>query len=233
LLFVGPNSTIGASLYKKLPFDFLRDAEPVAFIMDFPNILVVSPTLPVHSVGELVAYAKNSPGKLSYASSGYGTSLHLAGALFNMMAGTDMTHVPYRGSAAAYPDLISGRVHALFDNITSALPMVQSGKVRALGVTSAARWRAVPDLPSIAETLPGYEAMVWYGLAAPKGTAPEIVEMLNKAVNEAFADPTFVARLAASGGYPTAMSSQKFGKFIADDAEKWRKVVDTAGLSME
>jgi tripartite-type tricarboxylate transporter receptor subunit TctC len=233
LLFVGPNSTIGASLYKKLPFDFLRDSEPVAFVMDFPNILVVSPTLPVQSVGELVAYAKSSPGKLSYASSGYGTSLHLAGAMFNALAGTDMTHVPYRGSAAAYPDLISGRVQALFDNIASALPMVQSGKVRALAVTSATRWRTVPDLPAIAETLPGYEAMVWYGLAAPKGTPTEIVELLNKAVNAALSDPTFVTRLAEAGGSPVAMSPQEFGRFISSDAEKWRKVIGAANLSME
>jgi tripartite-type tricarboxylate transporter receptor subunit TctC len=233
LMFAGPNSTIGASLYKKLPFDFRRDSAPIAFVMHFPNIMVVTPSLPVQSVKEFIEYAKRSPGKLSYASSGYGTSLHLAGAMFNLSANIDMTHVPYRGSAAAYPDLIAGRVDVLFDNITSAIGMVQSGKVRALGVTSSKRWESLPDIPAIAETLPGFEAMVWYGLVAPRGVVPEIVLSLNQAVNEAFSDPAFLARLADAGGQPTAMSPEEFEKFIAGDIDKWRKVVNSAGLSIE
>jgi tripartite-type tricarboxylate transporter receptor subunit TctC len=233
LMFVGPNSTIGASLYKKLPFDFRRESAPVAFVMHFPNIMVVTPSLPVRSVKEFIEHARRSPGKLSYASSGYGTSLHLAGAMFNLLANVEMTHVPYRGSAAAYPDLIAGRVDVLFDNITSAIGMVQSGKVRALGVTSPQRWESLPDLPAIAETVPGFEAMVWYGLVAPRGTGPEIVQSLNQAVNDAFSDPAFLARLAEAGGQPTAMSPGEFEKFIAGDIEKWRNVVNSAGLSME
>jgi tripartite-type tricarboxylate transporter receptor subunit TctC len=233
LLFAGPNSTIGASLYKKLPFDFRRDSAPIAFVMRFPNIMVVTPSLPVQSVEEFIEYARRSPGRLSFASSGHGTSLHLAGAMFNQLTRIDMTHVPYRGSAAAYPDLIAGRVHVLFDNIASAIGMVRSGKVRALGVTSAKRWESVPDIPAIAETVPGFEAMVWYGLVAPKGTATDIILSLNKAVNEAFRDPVFLARLAEVGGQPTAMTPGEFEKFIADDTEKWRSIVDSAGLSIE
>jgi len=144
-----------------------------------------------------------------------------------------MTHVPYRGSHAAYPDLISGRVHVMFDNITIALSMARSGKVRALGVTSAARWDSAPELQAIAETVPGFEAMVWYGIVAPRGTPPDVVLTLNKAVTEAFSDPEFVARLAETGGLPLSMTPQEFAKFIADDTERWRKVVEFAGASVE
>ena len=233
LLFAAPNTTIGASLYRKLPFDFRRDSAPVAFVMRFPNVMVVSPSVPAKSVQEFIDYAKASPGKLSYASSGHGTSLHLSGAMFSLMTKIDMTHVPYRGSHAAYPDLIEGRVHVMFDNITIALQMARSGKVRALGVTSPARWDSVPDIPAIAETVPGFEAMVWYGLVAPKGTPPEIVLTLNKALTEAFNDANFLARLADTGGLPMSMTPAQFEKFIDDDTERWRKVVDFAGAWIE
>lgn len=233
LLFAAPNSTIGASLYKKLPFDFRRESIPVAFVMRFPNVMVVSPSLPVQSVQEFIDYAKAHPGKLSFASSGHGTSLHLSGAMFSLMTNIDMTHVPYRGSHAAYPDLIGGRVHVMFDNITIALEMARSGKVRALGVTSAARWDAVPEIPAIAETVPGFEAMVWYGIVAPRGTPPDVVLTLHKAVTEAFSDPKFVASLAETGGVPISMTPQQFEKFIDEDIERWRKVVDFAGAWIE
>jgi tripartite-type tricarboxylate transporter receptor subunit TctC len=233
LLFAAPNTTIGASLYKKLPFDFRNESAAVAFVMRFPNVMVVSPTLPVKSVQEFIDYAGSHRGTLSYASSGHGTSLHLSGAMFGQMTKIDMTHVPYRGSHAAYPDLISGRVHLMFDNITIALEMARSGQVRALGVTSPTRWNATPELPAIAETVPGYEAMVWYGLVAPKGTPPEVVSTLNRAVAEAIGDPAFVARLAETGGAPLAMTPGDFQKFINDDIERWRRVVTLAGASID
>jgi len=233
LLFAAPNSTIGASVYKKLPFDFQRDSMPIAPIMRFPNVMVASPSLPVQSVQEFITYAKNSPGKLSYASSGHGTSLHLSGAMFSLMTNVDMTHVPYRGSYAAYPDLMSGRVHVMFDNITIALEMARSGNVRALGVTSAMRWDSAPGIPAIAETVPGFEAMVWYGIIAPRGTPPDAVLTLSNAVKEAFGDHDFMARLAETGGVPMSMSPEQFGEFIHDDIERWRKVVNFAGAWIE
>jgi tripartite-type tricarboxylate transporter receptor subunit TctC len=228
LLFATPSSTIGASLYRKLPFNFRRDFVAVAFVMRFPNVMVISPSLPVQSVREFIHYAKALPGKVSYASSGPGTSLHLSAAMFCQAANIEMTHVPYRGSHAAYPDLIAGRVQVMFDNITIAMEMVRSGKVRALGVSSPARWDSVPELPAIAETVPGFEAMVWYGIVAPKGTPSDVVLTLNKALTEALSDPQFVARLAATSGQPVSMTPQQFEKFIDDDIDKWRKVVDFA-----
>ena len=233
LLFAAPNTTIGASLYRKLPFDFRRDAAPVAFVMRLPNIMVVSPSLPVQSVQEFIDYARGSRGKISYASSGHGTSLHLCGAMFSQMAKVDMTHVPYRGSHAAYPDLMEGRVQVMFDNITIALQMARSGKVRALGVTSPARWDSVPDMPAISETVPGFEAMVWYGVVAPKGTPRDVVLTLNKAVTEAVNDTDFRARLAETGGQAMSMTTEEFETFVDEDIERWRKVVDSAGVWIE
>lgn len=233
LLFTGPNSTIGASLYKKLPFNFRQDAAPVGFVMRLPNLMVVSPSLPVTSVATFIDYAKNSPGMLSFASSGIGTTLHLSGEMFKAMTKVEMTHVPYRGGAAAYSDLITGRVHVMFDNITSGLEMARSGKVRALGVTSAARWDASPEIPAISETVPGFDAMVWYGIVAPSGTPDDVVIRLNKAINSAFSDTAFLTRLSESGGRPVAMSPKEFGEFLQEDAEKWRKVVTFAGVSID
>lgn len=233
LLFAAPYTTISASLYKKLPFDFRRDAAPVAFVMRFPNVMVVPSSLPVQSVQEFIDYARGYPGKLSYASSGHGTSLHLSGAMFSQMTKIEMTHVPYRGSHAAYPDLMEGRVHVMFDNITIALQMARAGKLRALGVTSAVRWTSAPEIPAIAETVPGFEAMVWYGIVAPRGTPSDVVLTLNKAVTEAFSDPDFLARLADTGGMAISMTPEQFEKFIDEDIERWRKVVDFAGAWIE
>ncbi len=233
LLFVAPNNAISTSLYKHLSFDFIRDTVPVASIMQLTNMLVVSKDLPVKSVQEFIDYCKANPGKVSYASSGYGTSVHMSGELFKSMAGVNMVHVPYRGSAIAYPDIMSNKVQLIFDNLPGALEQTRAGNLRALGVTSPQRWPGVPDIPAIAETVPGFESVGFYGISAPKGTPPEIVEKLNHAVNEALKDPKVVARLTEMGGIPKPMTPAEFGKLVTDETEKWRKVVEFAGVSVE
>jgi tripartite-type tricarboxylate transporter receptor subunit TctC len=233
LLFVAPNNAISTSLYKKLPFDFLRDTVPVASIMQLTNMLVVSNATPVKTVQEFIDYCKANPGKISFASSGNGTSVHMSAELFKVMTKCDMVHVPYRGSAIAFPDIISNKVQLIFDNLPSALEQAKGGNVRAIGVTSPQRWPSVPDVPAIAETVPGFESVGFYGISAPKGTPPEIVALLNNAVNEALKDPKLVARLAETGGIPKPMTPAEFGKLIADETEKWRKVVEFAGVSVD
>jgi tripartite-type tricarboxylate transporter receptor subunit TctC len=233
LLFVAPNNAISASLYKKLPYDFIRDTAPVASIMQLTNMLVVSNAMPVKTVQEFIDYCKANPGKVSYASSGNGTSVHMSAELFKAMTKIDIVHVPYRGSALAFPDIISDKVQLIFDNLPSALEQARGGTVRALGVTSPQRWPGVPDVPAIAETVPGFESVGFYGISAPKGTPPEIIEMLNKAVGEALQDPKLVARLAGMGGIPKPMTPAEFGKLVADETEKWRKVVEFAGVSVD
>jgi tripartite-type tricarboxylate transporter receptor subunit TctC len=233
LLFGGPAVTISASLYRKLS-DVLDQLTPICGVMRFPNVMVVPPLLPVGTVAEFIAYAEAHPGQLSMASSGVGASPHLTGEYFKYMAKIDMVHVPYRGSAAAYPDLISGKVHVLFDNLGGpVLELVRAGKLRALGVTTAQRWPLVPDLPAIAETLPGYEVNVWYGMFAPRATAPEIVTTIRAAVNDALADAKIVARFAEDGGLPMTVSRDEFAKFLADDAAKWGKIAGFAGITPE
>jgi tripartite-type tricarboxylate transporter receptor subunit TctC len=233
ILFVAPNNAISTSLYKRLPFDFVRDTVGVAGIMRLTNVMVVPPSLPVRTVAEFIAHAKANPGKVSFASSGNGTSVHLSGELFKAMTGVEMVHVPYRGSAGAYPDLMTAKVHVLFDNLPSSIEFIRAGRLRPLGVTVAARWPALPDVPPIAETVPGYEASVWYGIAAPKATPPEVVAALNRSVNAALANPKMQARLADLGGIPMPMSPGEFGKLVADETEKWAKVVKAANLSVE
>ncbi|WP_433996021.1 Bug family tripartite tricarboxylate transporter substrate binding protein [Bradyrhizobium tropiciagri] len=233
LLFVAPNNAISTSLYKKLPYDFLRDTTPVASIMQLTNMLVVSNAMPVKTVQEFIDYCKANPGKIAYASSGNGTSVHMSAELFKAMTKCDMQHVPYRGSAIAFPDIISNKVQLIFDNLPSALEQSRGGSVRALGVTSPQRWPGVPDVPAIAETVPGFEAVGFYGISAPKGTPPEVIEILNKAVGEALKDPKLVARLAEVGGIPKPMTPAEFGKLVADETEKWRKVVEFAGVSVD
>jgi tripartite-type tricarboxylate transporter receptor subunit TctC len=233
LLFVAPNNAISTSLYKKLPYDFIRDTVPVASIMQLTNMLVVSNAMPVKTVQEFIDYCKANPGKVSYASSGNGTSVHMSAELFKAMTKVDMVHVPYRGSALAFPDIISDKVQLIFDNLPSALEQARGGSVRALGVTSPQRWPSVPDIPAIAETVPGFESVGFYGISAPKGTPPEIVEILNKAVGEALKDPKLVARLAEIGGIPKPMTPAEFGKLVSDETEKWRKVVEFAGVSVD
>jgi tripartite-type tricarboxylate transporter receptor subunit TctC len=233
LLFVAPNNAISASLYKHLSYDFIRDTVPVASIMQLTNMLVVSNAMPVKTVQEFIDYCKQNPGKISYASSGNGTSVHMSAELFKAMTKCDMVHIPYRGSAIAFPDIISGKVQLIFDNLPSALEQSRAGTVRALGVTSPQRWPGVPDVPAIAETVPGFESVGFYGISAPKGTPPEIVELLNKAVGESLKDPKLVAQLASIGGIPKPMTPAEFGKLISDETEKWRKVVEFAGVSVD
>src|SRR6202012_1027603 len=210
LLFVAPNNAISTSLYKHLSYDFTRDTVPVASIMQLPNMLVVSNALPVKNVQEFVDYCKANPGKVTYASSGYGTSVHMSGELFKSMAGVNMVHAPYRGSAIAFPDIISNKVQLIFDNLPGALSQSRAGTVRALGVTSPQRWPGLPDIPAIAETVPGFEAVGFYGISAPKGTPPEIVDILNRAVGEALKDPKLVAQLSEMGGIPKPMTPAEF-----------------------
>jgi tripartite-type tricarboxylate transporter receptor subunit TctC len=196
-------------------------------------MLVVSNAMPVKTVQEFIDYCKANPSKVSYASSGNGTSVHMSAELFKAMTKCDMVHVPYRGSAIAFPDIISNKVQLIFDNLPSALEQAKGGAVRALGVTSPQRWPTVPDVPAIAETVPGFESVGFYGISAPKGTPPEIVDLLNKAVGEALKDPKLVARLAEVGGIPKPMTPAEFGKLVADETEKWRKVVAFSGASVD
>jgi len=233
LLFVAPNNAISTSLYKKLPFDFIRDTAPVASIMQLTNMMVVPNALPVKTVQEFIDYCKANPGKVSFASSGNGTSVHMSAELFKALTKVEMLHVPYRGSSAAMPDLIANNVQVLFDNLPSALEQVRGGNLRALGVTSPQRWPSVPEIPTVAETVPGFESVGFYGISAPKGTPPEIIEILNKAVGVALKDPKLVARLADVGGIPKPMSPAEFGKLVTDETEKWRKVVEFAGVSVD
>jgi tripartite-type tricarboxylate transporter receptor subunit TctC len=233
LLFVAPNNAISTSLYKHQSFNFIRDTVPVASIMQLTNMLVVSKDMPVKTVQEFIDYCKANPGKVSYASSGYGTSVHMSGEMFKAMTGINMVHVPYRGSAIAYPDIMSNKVQLIFDNLPGALEQTRAGNLRALGVTSRERWPGVPDIPAIAETVPGFESIGFYGISAPKGTPPEIVDKLNKAVGEALKDPRLVARLTDMGGIPKPMTPAEFGKLVADETEKWRKVVEFAGVSVD
>ena len=215
LLLVNPAHGINATLYPKLTFNFMRDIAPVAGLMRVPNVMEVNPQVPAKTVAEFIAYAKANPGKINWASSGNGTSVHLSGELFKAMAGIDLTHVPYRGSAPALTDMISGQVHVMFDNMPSSLPHIQAGKLRALAVTTTTRSEALPDVPTVADTVPGYEASAWFGMGVPKNTPRAIIDKLNKEVNAALADPKIKARLAELGGMLIAGTPEDFGKVIA------------------
>jgi tripartite-type tricarboxylate transporter receptor subunit TctC len=233
LLLVAPANAINATLYEKLNFDFLRDMEPVAGIIRFPNVVVVHPSLPITSIPELIAYAKANPGKLNMASSGNGSTIHMSGELFKMLTGINMVHVPYRGGAPALTDLLSGQVQVMFDNIPTCAEHVRSGKLRGLAVTSTTRSEVLPDLPVVADFLPGYEASAWYGIGAPKGTPPEIIERLNKAVNEVLADPKAKARFTELGAILLPGSAVDFGKLLANETDKWGKVVKFSGAKVD
>ncbi len=233
LLFAGPTVTISASLYKKLS-NVLDELSPVGIVARAPNIMVVTPSLPVKTVQEFIDYAKANPGQISFASSGVGASPHLSGEYFRFLTKLDMVHVPYRGSAAAYPDLISGKVQVLFDNLGGpVLQLVRAGSLRALAVTSAQRWPLLPEVPTIAETVPGYEIYVWYAVFAPRNTPPEIVTLLNTALKDAVADPKIIARFKEDGGVPLSMTPGELAKFMADDAVNWHRMVEAAGISAE
>jgi tripartite-type tricarboxylate transporter receptor subunit TctC len=233
IAFVGPNYAINATLYEKLPYDFIRDSAPVAGTMRLTNVMEVHPAVPANNVAEFIAYAKANPGKINFASGGVGTSPHLSGELFKAMTGVDLVHVPYRGSAPALTDLVAGQVQVLFDDLPGSIGHIRTGKVRALGVTALKRVDAIADVPTIGETVPGYEASVWYGIAAPKGTPPAIVAKLNGAVNAVLADPKLRARLVELGGEAMPMTPAEFGKLVADETEKWAKVVKFSGARAE
>jgi tripartite-type tricarboxylate transporter receptor subunit TctC len=233
LLLAAPANAINATLYDKLNFNFLRDVEPVAGIIRFPNVVVVNPSVPVKSIPELIAYAKANPGKLNMASSGNGSTIHMSGELFKMLTGTDMVHVPYRGGAPALTDLISGQVHVMFDNIPTCAEHVKSGKLRGLAVTSTARSEVLPDLPTVADFLPGYEASAWYGFAAPKNTPAAVIDALNKATNAVLAEPTAKTRFAELGAILLPGSPADFGKLLADETDKWGKVVKFSGAKVD
>ena len=233
VLLVNPANAINATLYQKLPFNFIRDTVPVGGIMRVPNVMEVNPSVPAKTVAEFIAYAKANPGKINWASSGNGTSVHLSGELFKIMTGVDLTHVPYRGSAPALTDLISGTVQVMFDNMPSSLPHIQAGKLRALAVTTAQRSDALPGVPTVAETVQGYEASAFFGMSVPKGTPDEVTGILNREINAALADPGMKAKLAELGGIPIAGSPADFGRVVSEETEKWAKVIKSGGVTLE
>jgi tripartite-type tricarboxylate transporter receptor subunit TctC len=233
LLLVSPPHAINATLYKKLPYNFLEDIVPVAGLADGPNVMEVHPSVPAKTVAEFIAYAKANPGRISFASAGNGTTIHLSGELFMAMTGIKMLHVPYRGSAPALTDMISGQVQVMFDNLLSSMPHLQSGALRPLAVTSRARSETLPDVPTVAETVPGYETGTWWGVGVPKGTPAEIVALLNREINAVLADPKIKARFAELGSAPMIVTPDAFGKFLAAETEKWAKAVKFAGASID
>ena len=232
LLTASPNA-INASLYDKLSFNFIRDIAPVAAISREPNVIVVNPSLPTRTVPELIAYAKANPGRINMASAGNGTTSHLAGELFKMMTGVNMVHVPYRGGGPALTDLLAGQVQVFFPPMVVPVGQIRAGKLRALAVTTATRSEALPDIPTVGEFVPGYEASVWFGLGVPKGTPAEVINKLNQETNAALTDIKIKARMAESGGTVLPGSPADFGKLIAEETEKWSKVVREANIKPE
>jgi tripartite-type tricarboxylate transporter receptor subunit TctC len=230
LLMIAPSSAINATLYDKLSFVFLRDVAPVASLVRQPQVLLVHPSLPAATVPQFIAYAKANPGKINMASSGNGTSVHIAGELFKMMTGTHLVHVPYRGGSPALTDLIAGQVQVMFPVPSSSIEYIRQGTLRPLATTSAKRWDAMPELPTIGDFVPGYEASTWFGIGAPRHTPAEIIDKLNAEINAGLADPRITSKLDALGGGIFASSAAEFGKLIADETEKWGKVVRFAGL---
>jgi tripartite-type tricarboxylate transporter receptor subunit TctC len=233
LYMVPPAVAANAALYPRLNFDFIRDATAVAGVVRVPNVAEVNPSLPVKTIPELIAYAKANPGKLSFESAGIGTASHLAGQLFNAMTGANLQHVPYRGDGPAMVDLIAGQVQVGFATMTASIGHIRSGQLRALAVTTLKRSDALPGVPTVAETVPGFEASSWFGIAAPKGTPADIIAILNRETNAGLADPTIKARLDDMGGMALTGSAADFGKLIADETEKWGKVIRDAGIKAE
>jgi tripartite-type tricarboxylate transporter receptor subunit TctC len=233
ILLVNPANAINASLYTKLTFNFIRDIAPVAGLARVPNVMVVPPDFPAKTVAEFIAYAKANPGKVNMASSGNGTSIHLSGELFKAMTGVDMQHVPYRGSAPAITDLLSGRVQVMFDNMPSCISHVKAGGLRALAVTTATRAPELPDVPTVGETVKDYEASAWFGIGMPKNTPKEIIDKLNSEINAILDEPAMKARIAEMGGLSMAGSPADFARVVAAETEKWEKVVKFAGAHVE
>ncbi len=222
-------NAINATLYEHLSFNFLRDTAPVAGLMQLPMVLLVNPSFPAKTLQEFIAYAKANPGKINMASPGIGTPMHVAGELLKLTAGLNIVHVPYRGPAGAFTDLLAGQIQAFIITITAAIGFVRTGKLRALAVTGAKRLDVLPDVPTVAETLPGFEATAWDGTCAPKNTPAEVIDKLNSTINAGLADPQIKARLKDLGGEPMPMTPSEFGKFLADETEKWAKVVKFSG----
>ena len=233
LLLVGLSNTSNLSLYDKLNFNFIRDIAPVAGVVSTTLVMVVNPSVPAKTVGEFIAYAKTSPGKINMASAGTGSVGHLAGELFKMMAGVDLVHVPFRGNGPALTALLAGQVEVLFPSLASAIEFIRTGKLRALAVTSATRSATMADLPSLGEFVPGYEISTWYGVGAPRGTPAEVIDKLGRDIDAVLADPTLKARFADLGDFPMPMTPVAFGKFIADETEKWGKVIRAANIKLE
>ena len=233
LLLMIATNTINTTLYRNLRFHFIRDIAPIAGVMSVPNIMVVNPAFPARTVPEFIAYAKANPGKINIANAGNGSTAHLAGELFKMMVGVDMVNVPYHGGSDMFIALISGQVQVLFGLMPSTIEFVRAGRLRALAVTSAKRLSVLPDVPSVSEFVPGYEATSWQGLGAPRNTPREIIDRLNVEIREALAEPKLQARLADLGGTVFNLSPTEFGTFIADETEKWGKVIRAANISVE
>jgi tripartite-type tricarboxylate transporter receptor subunit TctC len=233
LLLTSMGNAVNVALYDKLNHNFLRDIAPVAGISREPLGMEVHPSFPAKTVSEFIAYAKANPGKISYGSAGIGSSLHMAGELFKLMAGVDLVHVPYRGSPPALTDLLGGQLQLMFCPLPPSVDYVRSGRLRALAVTTATRSQALPDIPVIGDVVPGYEASAWYGVGAPKGTPTEIVDKLNAEINAGLADPKLSARLTELGSVPFAGSPADFGKFLAAETDKWGKVIRAAGIKAE
>ncbi|MFO1329319.1 MAG: tripartite tricarboxylate transporter substrate binding protein [Rubrivivax sp.] len=233
MLLVNPANGINATLYKDLKFNFIRDIAPVAGLVRTPNVMEVTNNFPAKTVKEFIDYCKANPGKINMASSGSGTSVHLSGELFKSMTGCNMLHVPYKGAGPALTDLIGGTVHVIFDNLPSSAGHIKGGRIRALAVTSEGREPSLPGVPTVAETVPGYEATAWFGIGMPKGTPREIIDKLNAEVNRALADPRMRERLAELGGKPIAGTPEDFGKVIAAETAKWEKVVISSGAKVE
>ena len=233
MLLVNPANGINTTLYKSLPFNFVRDIAPVAGIARSPNVMEVTTSLPVKTVKEFIDYCKANPGKVNMASSGSGTSVHMSGEMFKMMTGCEMLHVPYKGAGPALTDLIGGQVHVLFDNLPSSIGHIKGGRLRALAVTSDARSPSLPDIPTVADTVPGYEATAWFGVGMPKGSPREAIMRINAVVNQALADPAVKAKLLELGGVPIPGTPEDFGRVIVHETEKWAKVVKASGATVE
>jgi tripartite-type tricarboxylate transporter receptor subunit TctC len=233
LLLVSSANAINATLYNRLKFNFIRDIAPVASLVRLPLVMEINPSLPINTVAEFIAYAKANPGKLNIASNGKGTPSHVAGELFKLMAGVDMVHVPYRGAAQSLPDLIGGQVQVMFDNTASSIEHIRAGTVRAVAVTTATRSEALPNIPTVGEFLPGFEASAWVGVGTPKNTPAAIIDRLNNEINAGLTDPTIKAQIADLGGIALRGSPADLGRLVADETEKWGKVIRAADIKAD
>jgi len=233
LLLAPPATAANTTLFEHLSFDFIHDIAPVAGIIRVPGVMEVNPSVPVRTVPEFITYAKANPGKINMGSAGSGTPQHLGGELFKLLTGVEMTHVPYRGNAPALADLLAGQVQVMFDTMPNSIEYIRAGKLRPLAVTTTTRWEGLPELPTVADFVPGYEASGWYGLCAPKSTAQGVIDRLNQEINAALADPRMKQRLADMGGTMLGGPPEDFGKLIASETEKWGKVIRAAGIKAE